>query len=319
MSVPMMPHRFVDSSTLDMEKVNDNLETGARDVGRNLDKRYTYSQLTFDISGITDASAEVLRAFAIRRPGTSNAVEVVRVELVIYTATAVTWTLTCAHNGTTDTTWPALTLATTASATTESYATSNNAVAIPSSTTDTTFTLSSSAASTVTNGMIIVHLRCDRGNQGSSHAGYSPTLVNSSSSTAGSTLDTELTALATAVATDSANDKDLRCECFTFRNLAASTVTPRTPSGARRILRVQVYTVQAAVSDVDIQLAGDITVIDVNVPGDSITTRGTNGAGAGADATQDDDPMDSTDDLTVAITQNGPANALLLYVLVWWS
>lgn len=318
MSVPMMPHRFVDGSTLDVEKINDNLDAGARDVNRNLGKRYTYSTMMWDLSGLTDASAEVLRAFAIRRPGASNTVEVVGVELVIYTATAVTWTVTCAHNGTTDATWPALTLLTTASATTESLAESKNGVAIPSSSTDTTFTLSASAASTITNGYLVIHLRCDRGDQGASHAGYTPTLLDSSSSTAGSVVDTELTALAAAVTNDTNNDKDLRCECFVLRAVASgASYVFRCPSGARRILRVQGYIVDAT-GDVDVDLAGDITVISFNVIGGGATTRVAGGADAGADATQDNDPMDATDDLTVTFTVN-TATVDLVYALVWWS
>lgn len=316
MSVPMMPHRFVDASTLDMEKVNDNLEAGARDVNRNLSRRYTYSSLVFDLSGVADTDAAVLRQFAIRRPNTNNAAEVTGVELVLYTATAVTWSLSCS-----DTTWATLTLLTTASASTESYAAQLFPVAVASSSADLVFTLSASAASTITNGYLVVHLRCDRGNQGTSHAGYTPTLVDSASSTAGSLLDTELTALASAVTNDTTNDIDLRCECFVARNLLAATQAVfRAPSGARRIHAVTAYAVQNA--------AGTTTSVAVGTSFDSCAVAVMAGAGVAAravsttvasgDVTMVDTPMTATTDATITFSV-AAQTALLLYLLVWWS
>lgn len=311
----MMPHRFVDLSNLDMEKVNDNLEAGARDVNRNLSKRYTYSSLIYNIDGITDGSTAVLRTFPIRRPGTNNAVEICGVELVIFTATAVTWTLTCS-----DSTWGPLSLLTTASATTESYAARNQSVPVPSSSADVTFTLAASAASTVTAGYIVVHLRTDRGDQGSSHAGYTPTLVDSASSTAGSLLDTELTALAAAVSRDTANAVDLRCECFTIRGLVTTgSAVWRLPSGVRTVHQVTQYLVSPVATDATAAITG------TGIVGLSVTTTAT---GSTARAVNTDtptssaiveDPMDPNDDVIVTVTNDGAGTVDMALVLLWFS
>lgn len=311
----MVPHRFVDGSNLDMEKVNDNLEAGARDVNRNLSKRYTYSTLVWDIAGLTDASAAVLRTFAIRRPGTNNAVEVCGIELVIYTSVAVTWTVTCSNSA-----WAPLELATTASATTESYAARLASVAVPSSSSDVTFALSASGASTITSGYLVVHLRCDRGDQGSAHTGYTPTLIDSSTSTAGSVLDTQLTNLATSVTADTNNATDLRCECFVVRQVALSTpIVFRTPSGARRIHSATMYVVDAGAGSAQLDLAGDITAMTLQVAAAGATTLAVGSVVAGADATQSDAPMTPTDDLTITLSETAALTWDAITVLVWWS
>jgi hypothetical protein len=306
--IATIPHRFVTATNLDVEKINDNLEAGARAIQDNLDKRYTYSQLFFPVDGITDASAEVLRAFAIRRPGANNAVEVCGVEVVIYAAGSVTWTLACS-----DTTWPSITV-TAAGATTEATASSGVPVSVPSSSSDLTFTLSAPAASTITRGYLIVHLRCDRGNQGTSHAGYTPSLLNSASSTAGSVLDTELAALASAVSRDLASQYDLRCECFSTRSLAAgSSIVFRLPSGQRTRMRIQGYVVAANTETVTF----DQDSTSKAVTGTGVTSRATDGIAVSGGS--NDDPMDSTDDSVITISNAGVASALLAYVLVWWS
>lgn len=307
MSVPMVPHRFVDASNLDMEKVNDDLEAIARDVNRNLSRRYTYSSLTFDISGLTDASATALRTCTVGDPDAGGGITVVGVELVIYTATAVTWTVTCS-----DTTWPSLTLATTASATTESLAESNSTVQIGAAT---TFIISASGASTITNGYLVLHLRCDRGNQGAAHTAFAPTLVDSSTSTAGSVLDTQLTNAATSVAADTANNKDLRCECFVVRGLAAgASVVWRLPSGARR---KAAHALIFAVADVTETVTFDIDGQSNSLVGGgvaAIVSDNIDTSGTAADA-----PMTAASDTIVTISDAGAATALLAYCLVFWS
>jgi hypothetical protein len=314
MSVPYVPHHFVDGENLDVEKLNDNLEAISRNTQRSLDARYTYSHLCMDFDGVTDASAEVLRQLAIRRFAADNAAEVFAVELVIYSASGVTWTLASS-----DTSWPSISLAT-AGATTEATASSNIPVSITSASSDLTFTLSASGASTITRGYLVVHLRCDRGNQGTSHAGYFPTLLTSATTGIAGALDTELTALAAAVTRDTTNSLDLRAELYMVRNLAAgSNVVFRAPSGARRILGIAAYVVAAATEDVDFDVSGGITNINVNVPGAGVATRDVGVASAGADATQDDDPTDATDDLTLTIADTGAASALLAYAIIWWS
>ncbi len=298
-----------------MEKINDNLEAGARDVRRNLAKRYTYSSAVFDLSGVTDASAAVLREFAVRRCGTNNDVEVCGVEMIIFTATAVTWTATCSNAA-----WPAMTLLTTASATTESYVKQSFSVDVPSSSADVTFTLSASGTSTITNGYLVVHSRGDRGQQGASHAGYAPTLIDSASSTAGSLIDTQLTALATAVANDTANAIDLRCECFTARSLAAgSSVAFRLPSGVRTLRQVTVYAVSPVGADARVTVTGTGVVglqVDVVATGATLRAVGTDTPTSSAIP---DDPMDSTDDSIVTITTVGVGTADLIYALVWFQ
>ena len=314
MSLPLVPFRFADVSNLDAEEVNANLLAIQRDADRDLDHRYTRSSLRFDLTGMTSADALVLRQFFVRRPGASNAVEVESVELTIYTSVAVAWTLSCS-----DASWPDLVLDTAADVSVESYTTSGNAIPIPSSAADVTFTLAASAASTITSGEMIVHLRCDRGNQGDAYTRYTPSPVYSAIPTAETTLNTELAAAATSVAASVAADKDVRCECFTARNIAASTVAWQLPSGARRVMRVEVYLVQAAGSSVDVNVTGGITAIAVHVAGAGVATLAVGGANPGADAVQDDDPLTAASDIVVSVVNNGAANALLVYALVWWS
>lgn len=325
MTVPMQTHRFVSLQNLDMERVNDNLEAGARDVQRNLDKRYTYSRETFLLDGITNASAEALRTVAVRRPGTNNSCEVYAVEFYVFAAGTETWTLTCSDstfqpitaisNGATSESLPSADL------TIGGPSTSGIPVPIPSSSSDVTFTVSCPNASTITAGRIVLHYRADRGAQGTTHAGYTPTLINSASSTAGSLLDTQLTALATAVGHDTTNDVDLRSELFAVRGLAAGSVaTLRIPSGARRLLRVEGYVVAAVTETVTFSVSsGSTTTVFFSVVGTGATTRATDGRNAGVDPLMDDSPMDATKDMFVTIADAGATSADLAFVRVWWS
>lgn len=309
--IPMMPHAFVTGQNLDVERVNDNLEAGARDLQRNLDKRYTYcGTAKMVLDGVTAASAAVLRQLPIRRPGASNAVEVFQVEVVLYGAGAAgAATLACS-----DTSWPSLEMDVVNGATTEVSAISDKPVSISSSSSDTTFTLTLPAAYTVTAGYILLHLRCDRGNQGTSHSGYTPTLLNSNSSTAGSTLDDELNALATAVGHDTANDVDLRCETFTARGVAAGTTTLNLPSGARRYLAVQLYCVVAVGTTGRVVFDGT-TVTRTGAGATVLAITTTAKAGTMADA-----PMTAASDSTVALSRSAGAGTIdLLHAVLWWS
>lgn len=314
MTIAHVPHRFVDATNFDPESVNDNLEAISRQVQRNLDKRYTYSSVPFPLDGITDASAEVLRQIALRRVSANAAIEVCSFEVVLYGNAEVTATVTCS-----DSTWPALEFTTSSVVTTEATAISPIPVSIPSSAADVTFTISFSAAYTCTRGYFVVHLRSDRGNQGTSHAGYSPTLIDAASSTLPSLLDTELTNLGAAVARDTANDVDLRCDLFAVRDLAAgSTVNLRLPSGARRLVGTVAYvcavnTVTATITVTGTNLSGSSVI----VVGTGATTRMTNTDAASG--SMPDDPMDSTDDAVVSIPMTGTGSAALTYVWVYWS
>lgn len=314
MTIPTTPRRFEnDGGNLDMEAVNDNFEAIAANIKRNLDARYTYSELHFDLDGVTNASAAVLRAFAIRRPAAGRGVEVCGVEVVIYAAGTEVWTLACS-----DTSWPSITV-TAAGATTEATAISDMPVSVPSESADVTFTMSAGAASTITRGYIVVHLRCDRGNQGTTHTPYSPTLINSATSTAASVINTQLDAATTAVGYDTANDVDLRCECFTVRSLASgSSAVWRLPSGARRILGSTQYIVGAAGSIA----TGTVTGTGLTGSSAAATATGATVLVATTDAasgTMNDDPTDTADDATVTIAITGAVTADLAYLLIWWS
>lgn len=311
MSVPMQLHRFVTLTNLDCERINDNLEQSAGDVNDNLDNRYTYSVLHFNLDGVTNASTAVLRELAIRRPGTNNGVEVWAVEFYIYAAGSETWTLTCS-----DTTWPSITTVAAGATTKSTPGSSLTAVSIPSSSADVTFTASCPNASTITAGQIVVHLRCDRGNQGASHAGYAPTLIDSASSTAGSLLDTQLTNLASAVSRDTANATDLRCMLFQVRNLAAgSALTINVPGGVVTRLLMRGYVVSAATETVTFDInsgSGSFAVV-----GTGVTTRAT--GSLMISAAMNNTPMTPGDDDLFRITDAGAATALLAYVMVWWA
>lgn len=307
----LVPHRFTTTTArnLDMEKVNDDLEAIARDANRNLDNRYTYSMQVFPLDGLTNASNEVLRSFIIRRPGTNNGAEVCGLEFVLYAAGTVVWTITGP-----DATWPTIAAAA-GGATTESYASSSVPISIPSSSTHIIFTASAPSASTITRGYFVVHLRCDRGNQGTSHAGYTPTLIDSTSSTAGSLLDTQLTAAALAVTHDTTNNVDLRCECFVARVLLAGESRAfRLPSGARRKLFADGKVAAALAQTVTFSVDGT----SFAVPGTGSTTTYANGTAA-LSGTLVDDPMDATDDTIVTIANAAGVTVDCAYLLVWWS
>lgn len=316
MSVALVPNRFVTATNLDPESINDNLEAIAGDTQHNLDKRYTYSCIRFNLDGVVDTDAAALRQLAIRQPGSGHCVEVCMVEFFIYAAGTAVWTLSCS-----DTTWPSITT-TAAGATTESTpAISLVPVQVSSSSSDLTFTASASTGSTITAGQIVVHLRCDRGQQGTSHAGYSPTLVNSASSTAGSLLDTELTAAATAVGHDTTNDVDLRADLFMVRGLVSgSSHTWNIPSGVRRVHRVQAYCVSAVGRNLTTTASGTITSISFTTTATGATARATNGADPGAVTTASDAPMTAASDQQISIIDaSGAGNHVLDYVIVWWS
>jgi len=311
--IPYVPHHFVDGDNLDMEKINDNLEAIGRDIERSLEARYTYSTITLDIDGVTEASAAVLRAVAIRRPSAGNALEVYAVEVVLYAAGAVVWTLACS-----DTSWPSITV-TAAGATVEAHASGGIPVSVTSAAADLTFTLTPASASTCTRGYIVVHLRVDRGNQGTSHAGHFPALLTSATTAPATSIDAELVSLAAAAARDTTNSVDVRCEMFSTRGLTSgSSVSWALPSGARRILGSVQYVVGAAGSIA----TGTVTGTGLSGSSAAATATGATVLVATVDAASGslaDEPMDSTDDATVTITVSGGVTAALAALLVFWS
>lgn len=308
MTVPYMPHKFTTGEQLDLERINDNLERGASDVGRSMALRYTYCVDVFDLDGLADTDAEAQRTRRFRRYTANAAYEIAFVELVIYAASGATWTLACS-----DDTWPSITLDT-AGATTEARAVSNSRIVVPTGSSGVDLVLSADAASTITRGYLVVTYRSDRGSQGDTFTPYSPTLLNSQSSTAGSTLDTELQALETAVGYDAAADKDLRIETFRVRSLADGTSkTWRLPSGARRKAGYVLVCVASGSATLTCNVDG--------APIDSVVGTGTSSIASDVgtlSGTLNDDPTDFNDDTTVELAASG-ATVTIGYVSIFWS
>lgn len=312
--MPYVPRVFRSTENLDPESLNDNFRRIARDIAANLDQRYTYGPPMFlPLDGMTNASAQVLREFAIRRQAAALGLEVCSYEIVVYATAGVTWTLTPS-----DTTMPAVSVLT-VGATTEAYAELAVPIPVSSAAADLLLTATADAASTITRGYIVVHTRADRGNMGSSHAGYAPAMIDASTARDGATLDAIFTGLGLAADRDAANDKDLRVECFAIRTLASgSSVTLLLPSGARRILGTVAYIVGG------VGTTATVTVTGTGLSGSSVAVVGTGATNrvAGTDSASgslNDDPTDSADDATVTIAITGGGTANLAYVLVFWS
>ncbi|MEK9645143.1 MAG: hypothetical protein VW547_06320, partial [Alphaproteobacteria bacterium] len=315
--VPYMPRAFRADGNLDVDGLNDSLERARSDIQRNMDRRYTRSMLFFPFDGVTNSTAAVQRTFSIRRPGANNAATIEAVEVVSYGNAAVGMTVTAS-----DTDWPAISATTSSTATTEVYASSSVPIDVDSNATDVTLTVAWDAAYTVTRGYLVVHLLCDRGNQGDDFDAYDPTFLDATTTAVGTALDAELTAIAAAVADDGAADKDLRCECFVVRTLGVGdTVTYRLPSGARRIHRVEAYIAADSADEATITVSNGIDSISFELTATDPAVLVDGGGDAGADDTTADDPMDSSDDTLVAIAESGSAasDVEFVQVNVWWS
>ncbi len=309
------PRIVLDGENLSPELINENLRAIAAALDDNRSQRYTYSEVRLPLAGVANTDAQVLREIALRRPGASNAVEVVGVEVVLYAAAGATWTLSCS-----DTTFPSLAVDT-AGATTEASGSSDVPIPIPSSSSDVLFTLSCPTASTITDGDLVVHLRCDRGDQGADFAGYDPPPFTSFTSTAAATLEAQVdTAMPAAVAAELAADDDLRAEVYAWRNFGPTgTRVFRAPSGAREILRLEVYVVAAAGRNVTAEVSGGtLTLFSATANGAGVAARAVAGSAPGATATTADDPTDPTDDTLVTVTDNGVGAVLLAYAVLWW-
>jgi hypothetical protein len=307
MSYPYNPYRIATGEQLDLERVNDNLEKLAGDLNRSMDLRYTYSSSIFQLTGLTDASAEALRSFRLRRPFSTVRYEVVGVELVIYSASGATWTLSCS-----ETAWPSIEVAT-AGATTEARAVSPSRMQVAASN-GIDFIVSSTDTSTITHGYIVVHFRADRGSQGDTYTRYTPTLLNAASSTAGTTLDTELNAYETAVGYNTAADSDLRIETFIARGIS-SAVTFRTPGGDRDLVGIHLVNVAAIGVDVALNIDGSLTA---TAAGAGATVIASTIADLTGLITTGTDPMDSADDTLFQLSPSGGTSALT-YVTLFWA
>jgi hypothetical protein len=307
MSYPYNPHRLVTGDQLDLERVNDNLEKLASDLNRSMDLRYTYSTSIVPLGGLTNASAEAARTFRLRRPFAAMRYEVVGVELVVYSTAGATWTLSCS-----ETAWPSITLAT-AGATTEARAVSPSRVQVAASN-GIDFIVSSTDTSTITAGYLVAHFRADRGSQGDTYTRYTPTLLNAASSTAGTTLDTELNAYEDSVDFNTAADSDLRIETFCVRGVNTSQ-TWRFPGGDRDLVGVHLVNVAAIGVDVTLNIDAGLVATANGAGATVITSTIADVTGLVPTGT---DPMDPADDTEVEILPSG-GTVVVAYVTLFWA
>lgn len=305
MSISWLPHRFQTGEQLDVERINDDLEKASGDIARNLAARYTYSTAIYPLEGLVNTDTAAQRSVRINRYASNTRLEVVFAELVVFSATGAVWTLSNS-----DTSWPSISLDT-AGATTEARAVSNSRLSFSSST---VFTVSADSASTITQGYLVLHFRSDRGAQGSSIAGYTPALLNSLSSTAGSLLDTEVTAIAAATARDAAADMDLRMEGFRVRALGAgSAISWRLPGGAREKAGYSLHVVAAAGNTLTLNVDGVAIASVVGTgTGNTVTSVGSLSGSTGLD------PMDSADDTIIELAAS-VGTVSIGYVTIFWQ
>jgi hypothetical protein len=315
--IPRMPRALQADGNLDVDALNDSLERARSDIKRNMDRRYTRSFMIYPFDGVTNATGETQRTFYLRPPGTGQGVTIEAVEVVSYGNAARAMTVTSS----TATDWPGISVDTVADATTEVYGSSGIPIAVDDDGVDTRIIVAWDGAYTVTRGYLVIHLLSDRGNLGDDFDPYVPDFFDATDTAIGTKLDTELAAIAAAVADDGAADKDLRCECFVARSLAVGADnTYRLPSGARRIHRVEAYIVANIGDQITATASNGITSVAVTVVGVGILVRAVDGANAGADATTDDDPMDSADDVALEILESSAAGTVeFAQVNVWWS
>lgn len=311
MTLPMMPHALQDGTPVSLHEANENLIAGSRDVGDNLSKRYTRSVVTFSLDGVTQAGSFFERGFYLPPLSTffsaGDVVTIEKLELVIYAATGCTWGLYSSAHGSS----VVLDVAT-AGATTRAY--TQSVVPAIVSTSFGTFLLAGSAANTITSGQLIVHLKSDRGaaNGVTSHAGYTPTLLTAASSTAGSTLDTELSALEAAVSRDTANSRQLIVQgAYVLRNIdaaappAATHLVWRLPAMGRTFTRLcHVMTApNTATVTWTLRNAAGVTVASAACVG--LGTGAAQATIASFTDTQPTDPTDANDDYTLTASFAG--------------
>lgn len=298
----LVPNVFRTDYVLDSEFVNENLRAIARDITRSQDKRYTYCSVVIPIDGVADTDTTAERTVPMPRPVVSTTampVDVVGMELSVFSAIGATWTATVTdENGRT-----VVLSATTAGATVEAYDASN--VPLQISTADELLIfLVGSAANTITRGSLVLHLRMDRHQQNDGTlTRYTPSLVNASTSTAGSVLDTELTNAQNAVVDDEGANLDMRCMAFMANDLAASQIW-RLPSGKGTFaLDSHVYAVGAAARSVDF-----VSVVGASTNTNTVATTGTSNLvdnDSTMNATESDNPTVTTDDVVVTLTPTG--------------
>lgn len=307
----LMPYTFRTGGIVDAEAINGNLRAASADVGRNLSKRYTYSQCIVPITGIANTDTQNQRTVFHRNPIMS----LVAVEAVIYSASGATWTISV-DNGSTSDSFTVATLGATTKATgglSRLFAASqagnfSDPLWSPTLVQGNRFLLSCSTGSTITSGYLVLHYRGDRA-FGSDHSGYTPTLLQATTSSAGSVLDTQLSNFASAVTRDSTNATDLRVECFVARNF--STVqTWVVPNGADRSALPSTIAVLGA--------AGRSVTFFATSASRSVAANGTGfvfDTLTASDAA--DDPTNSANDTLVTFTPVGGSIDLAYMFLVW--
>jgi hypothetical protein len=308
----VMPYTFRTGGIVDAEAINGNLRAGSGDVGRNLAKRYTYSQTVVPISGVANTDTAEKRTIFHRNP----VMTLVAVEAVIYSASGATWTIDISNGSTTDSFSVA-----TAGATTKASgglsrmfsvaqgSTFTNALWSPTTVSGNSIVLSCSTASTITHGYLVLHYRGDRAD-GADHSGYTPSLVQATTSSAGSILDTQLNAFAAAVARDTNNANDYRVECFVARNF--TSVRWDIASGAGR---------QGALSNLAVVGVAGRTCDFTVTPGGStvLVATGTTGIVFGTITPTDrsDDPTTAASDTVVRFISGGGSIDLAYAFIAW--
>lgn len=307
-----IPRTFRTGAIVDSEDVNANLQAISRSIARNVGQRYTYCSVSVDISGVINTDTAAERTIPFNRPvigSTLLPVDIVGVEVSIYATAGATWTLTATdENGT------VFTLATaTAGTTTEGYNASNVPLQVATNL-RLDFVLSASAGSTITRGTVTLHVRADRHSQlvGNTAPSYSPSLIDASTSTAATAINTETTAANAARVLDAANQIDLRGCCLVANDLASAQIW-RLPSGAGYTgLSHIVSAVGAAARSVDSAITGGTTV--------SVPTTGTSNIAEdyGSVLSKSDDPTNTAGDLVVTLTPTGGAISRV-FVFLWWS
>jgi len=312
----LVPHRFETADVLADDDVNKNLRAIASDIARSQGRRYTYCSVVIPIDGVadTDTAAERTVPLPMADDGVSDAypIDVVGMELSVFSATGATWTATATdENGRT-----VVLSTTTAGATVEAYDSSNVPLQVSSSF-DLQFVLAGSAANTITRGTLTLHLRMDRHQQNSGTlTTFTPALVGASTSTAGATLDTELTNAQAAVTDDTAANLDLRCMCFMANDLAAAQIW-RLPSGAgTALISAVIYGVGTAARSVAID-----TTFAEGTTSTSVATLGTSSRVytlAAYAGTRPNDPTDTADDVVVTLTPTG-GTISRVFGFLWFS
>lgn len=312
--IPIVPYTFRNGGIVDAEHINGNLQQMSADVGRNLSRRYTYCQTIVPLAGMISTDTEASRTIFFRDP--TAAIDLVAVEAVIYSASGSVWTVTIGNEAVVD----SFTV-TTAGATTKASGGLNrlfslqqataysNGLWSPTSVTGYRIVLSASAASTITSGYLVLHFRGDRANL-ANHDGYTPTLLQATTSTAGSILDTQLTNFQNAVVRDTNNASDFRVECFLARNFAAAR-TWNVPNGSDRVANASWCAVVGNVGE-SVTFAATPSSVAISANGTSGVVFGALTAGNGTDA-----PTTSASDTIVTLTPSGGTVELAYVFLIW--